>query len=450
MSSYKITTDVFTLPYEENKRVLYAPLLGFVCEVNNDMINFLAKLEKIDDQLLKPQEKNTLTYLIEKGVVNGQKTPEPAIISHKGLLPSKLTLFPTNQCNMRCLYCYALAGEFPAKTMDWEIATSAIDYFISFLKEQKRAIFSLEFHGGGEPLLAWTLVKKIILYAEKLCKQEGIALEVVAGTNGILNEKQLTWILNYFSSLNISFDGLPHVQDYHRPMVNRESSFIHVDKTLQYFDRHNFPYAIRATVSSYNENLLEETVYFILENYKTKLIWLEPVYGCGRNLKNENNLNPDFYKFANNFLKLESICREHGVQLEYSGAQFEKVTHTFCYVGTDNFAVTPDGYLTNCWEVTSKDHPLAELFIFGQILPGGKIKVDQKKIEFLRTMSVENFDYCRDCFAKWHCAGDCVVKLGHEKFHGSRGGARCETNRLLIANRIIQLMGKENYYQQEL
>ena len=74
MSSYKITTDVFTLPYEENKKVLYAPLLGFVCEVNNDMINFLANLENINEKSLKPQENKTLEYLIDKRVVNMERT----------------------------------------------------------------------------------------------------------------------------------------------------------------------------------------------------------------------------------------------------------------------------------------------------------------------------------------------------------------------------------------
>jgi len=443
-----MTTDVFTFKHE-GKNILYAPLLGFACEANDDLILFLADLATMDDRELNDQEKKILQYLMDKGIVDGESHPEKIQPSAKEPCPSKLTLFPTNQCNMRCRYCYASAGTMPPMTMDWETATSAIDYFTSFLKKKNRIRFPLEFHGGGEPLYAWSLVTGIIEYAEDECGKAGLELDVYAGTNGVLTEKQCHWIIEHFHSLNVSFEGLPHVQDFHRPMATGKGSFNQVDATLKRFDTHNFPYGIRCTVSSYNENILTETIHYITENYKTKLIWLEPLYLCERHNKQEEDLKPDFERFVENFKALEPICTRKGVFLKYSGATFEKITSTFCSVGTDDFAITPDGYLTNCWEVTYKDHPLADTFIIGRMRPEGRIEIDQKKLNHLRSLSVHALPFCRDCFAKYHCAGDCPTKLDHNHYQGDRGGPRCETNRRLIAHRISQLLVRTAFYEKE-
>lgn len=447
MPGYKITTDIFTLPYNDGKTVLYAPLVGLACVANEDLINFLAEIDSLEEDAVDSGQKGILEFFVNRGLVNGTPYEMSAHSRNGEFSPSKLALFPTNGCNLNCRYCYASAEHFTSQTMDWDVAVSAIEYFIDLMKTEKRNVFPLEFHGGGEPFFAWNLVQHIVSYAEERCQEEGFELELYSATNGVLSDDKLNWLVEHFTSINVSFDGLPHVQDYHRAAGTDKGSFQHVDRTLRFFDEHNFPYGIRCAVSTYNEDLLEETIDFVTQNYKTRLLFLEPVYVCGSCVPDEENLKPDLYKFIENFKRLESTCTERGLRLEYSGAQFEKLTPTFCYVGTDDFAVTPDGYLTNCWEVTSNDHPLAETFIFGRLLPGGKISVDRKKLDYLRSLSVNNLEYCRDCFAKWHCAGDCVTRLGHNQYDGPRGGERCETNRKIIAHRIIQMMEREDFYQ---
>lgn len=447
MSKNKVTTELFTIPYRDGNSVLYAPLLGFACIANADLFNFIANIENVNDQMITPEHKRLLDYLIEKQVVNGTQTLSLKVVHHAQPAPQKLALFPTNRCNLKCRYCYAAVDNLQAKTMDWDIAVSSIQYFSDLMKKENRKVFPLEFHGGGEPFCAWKLIQQIIAFAEERCVQEGFELKVYAATNGILDDRQLEWIRKHFTFLLVSFDVLPHVQNYHRATADESGSFEFVDRALRFFDQYHFPYGIRCTVSKYNENLLEETIDFICQNYKTKLLFLEPVSICGRCAEDTNQLKPDLYKFIENFKQLEPLCTAQGMRLEYSGAQFEKIAPTFCYVGTDNFSVTPDGYLTNCWEVTSQEHPLANTFIFGKMLPGAKIAVDQSKLNFLRSLSVDKLDYCQDCFARWHCAGDCVTRLGHNRYSGQRGGERCETNRQIIAHRIIQMLEREDYFQ---
>ena len=449
MSKFKITTDIFTIPYKSELSVLYAPLKGFACVANRDLVNFLSDLENIKNENINSDQKNILTFLIEKGVVNGSSSHKPSCKSSNELHPDKLTLFPTNKCNLACRYCYATTEHNNAKTMDWDIATNSIDYYIDYLKKEQKPLFQLELHGGGEPFFAWSLVQSIIHYAEERCLHEGLKFEAFSSTNGMLNKKQLGWVVQHFKSISVSFDGLPRVQNFQRPTPNNTGSFDNVDHTLKYFDEMNFPYGIRCSVSSFNEDLLDETVEFVTKNYKTNLLYLEPVYICGGCFSDITSLKPDIYKFATNYKRLEPICAQKGLKLEYSGAQFEKISPTFCYVGTDNFAVTPDGYLTNCWEVSSNNHPLADTFIFGRMKKGGQLEFDKEKREYLHSLSVKNLKYCQECFAKWHCAGDCVTRLGHHQFDGPRGGDRCKTNREIIAHRIIQMIERQNYYQPE-
>ena len=41
LSKYKITTDIFFIPNDDDKLILYAPLKGFVCVANDDMVPML-------------------------------------------------------------------------------------------------------------------------------------------------------------------------------------------------------------------------------------------------------------------------------------------------------------------------------------------------------------------------------------------------------------------------
>jgi uncharacterized protein len=447
MTKYEITTDLFTLPYKKDQCILYAPTKGFACVANEDLADFVMGVQNLDHGTVEESEERFLDLLVEKGVLNGKERTCPPMDRSQKIAPSKLTLFPTTGCTMRCRYCYASRNRDAVTTMDWEIATSAIDYHASVLKEEGRTTFSLELHGGGEPFHAWQLVQGIVRYASQLCVKEGLTLQVVAGTNGALDGKKQPWVIQNFTFLNVSFDGLPDVQDVHRPMANGSSSFDSVDGTIRFLDAHNFPYALRCTVSTINEHRLPETIDFITTRYKAKLLFLEPLFACGRFSVDPRISSPDMYTFTENFRALEEVARERGLRLEYSGAAFDRLARNFCDVGTDNFAVTSDGYLTNCWEVSSIDHPLAKTFIFGRMLTHGRIEVDWGKWRFLRSLSVDSVVYCSDCFAKWHCAGDCVAKLGHDDYQGARGSLRCQTNRELIRHRIIQMLERKDYYQ---
>jgi uncharacterized protein len=53
-------------------------------------------------------------------------------------------------------------------------------------------------------------------------------------------------------------------------------------------------------------------------------------------------------------------------------------------------------------------------------------------MEALHRLTVENMPQCRDCFCKYHCAGDCPAKLlSNEEPESHAGSERCRITRAL-------------------
>ena len=455
-NNYSVTSDLFAIPYKDSHQILYAPEVGFICSANQDLINLLAEVDMLDPQKINEDQKAVLSKLKNAGVLNGNKKtgsfPKPA----KEFCPTAVTLFPTNQCNLRCQYCYASAGDDPSVSLDWDIAVNAVELVIDNNINRNSKQMSLGFHGGGEPLLPWEFIKKIVQYSEKRCEEEGLSLRINSATNGVLNKGQLEWIVEHFSGLNISFDGLPEIQDTHRPLVNGRGSFAFVDETIRFLDEHNFPYGIRSTISTLNIDLMKECLEFIATNYKTKNVQFEPMFYCGRCKKNDD-MTPEYEKFYHNFTECISMVSSYdNLRLSYSGFRVNgHITNSFCGVCRDNFSITPDGYITSCYEVTKKEDPKSDTFFIGKINKNGQIELDEKRRLFLNSLTVDNLEYCKDCFAKWHCGGECVVKLGHDDYQGERGHDRCKLNRIFLKDFLVkqlniqEMKGGQNEQQAE-
>ncbi len=441
---YDITCDLFSLPYKEGLRILYAPRKGFLCSVNAPLIDLLAALPALDTDKMSAEQRAALAYLAERGVLNGEPEPPLGSSAPDRFSPATTTLFPTNQCNLRCRYCYASAGEHTPLFMEWRYAVAAIDRIIENAMEKGLPAVQLGFHGGGEPLLPWQFIRRIVTYAEERCEKAGLRLVVYAATNGLLSERQLEWITTHFQSLNISFDGLPDVQDVHRPLQNGRGSFEFVDRTLRFLDEQGFRYGVRSTISALNIDRMEESLDFIAQHYKVRQVHFEPLFFCGR-CRTRDDLNPDMKRFSENFRRCEERAADLAIRLAYSGCRIETLTNAFCGVSKDNFSVTPDGHITACYETTSEDDPKSETFFFGRITGEGRVEIDETRRRFLHSLKVENLSYCADCFAKWHCAGDCVAKLYHTDYAGPRGHDRCELNRELTAHRLIALLEGTRY-----
>lgn len=129
-----------------------------------------------------------------------------------------MTIIITEECNLHCIYCYEHCKT--ASKISFEQAKSIIDS--EFIDEIDRVTLSLF---GGEPLLEFSLVKKICEYVWNNnwpCKYR-----IIIDTNGTqLSDEIKKWINKNKMRLyiGISVDGSKHSHN-----INRNNSFDSID-----------------------------------------------------------------------------------------------------------------------------------------------------------------------------------------------------------------------------
>jgi len=152
------------------------------------------------------------------------------------LVLNRLTLNVSNDCNLRCRYCYADTGAYGASRglMKLETATRAIDAVYDHFD----GLNGIQFF-GGEPGLNVPVMKGVCAYLESLHKQEKIPRAPGYGmvTNGtVLNRKFFDVIKTYKIGATVSVDGPPEVHDRIRIYPSGRGSYAkaaRLIKTLQ-------------------------------------------------------------------------------------------------------------------------------------------------------------------------------------------------------------------------
>ncbi|MFK8905607.1 radical SAM protein [Streptomyces sp. YS-3] len=129
-----------------------------------------------------------------------------------------LMLNPTEQCNIRCTYCYyggAYADTRPHQTASpqADAVKAAIDLFVTGEEKLDSAPRAVYFF-GGEPLLAFDELKKAVLALEERKREVGAQLDnlvLQVNSNGmLLTPKIVDFLVEHDIYLNISIDGPNH------------------------------------------------------------------------------------------------------------------------------------------------------------------------------------------------------------------------------------------------
>ena len=116
-----------------------------------------------------------------------------------------LELTLTSRCNLSCEYCYRSRG--PEGSLEWATAKAALDLLLA--SERPAVVLSLL---GGEPLLEFELVDRILGYVESR-RRRTQAVTVKLTTNGLLLDEAVAELLaRHRVRTQISFDGLPALQ----------------------------------------------------------------------------------------------------------------------------------------------------------------------------------------------------------------------------------------------
>ncbi|HBT96143.1 MAG TPA: hypothetical protein DEB25_00085 [Desulfobulbaceae bacterium] len=424
--------ELHVIPYQD-KFIIYRPLRRLAFIANRAMARLCERLAAGDAPSVADDE--ALRFLQEVGFFAEEEKITSGLAASVVFQPTICVLMLTNTCNLRCVYCYAHGGDEGAtRQLPLALATTAIDRVCREAVARKQDHFRLAFHGNGEPTTAWRLLTDCVAHARRAKLPARINLT----TNGMWTEKQCSWILDNIDRVSLSFDGPPAVQNRQRPTRRGDASHSLVARNIKALDRRGMDYGIRVTITDNSIVSLPEIIGYICQETGVGTIQVEPAFGAGR-AKTDQTALARHMAFAEAFMAGYDIARKYRRHMYYSGARPWLLTDRFCDAFASALVVTPDGFITSCYEICDRQHELARDFIFGDIRTDGGMRVDKKIRQAFVARIEERQQGCRRCFCFHHCAGDCPAKTFsvHPRGH-LRQGARCELNRTLTRELIVR------------
>lgn len=137
----------------------------------------------------------------------------------------------TENCNLRCVYCFEKTTRAVTKTIDLGSAHKVVDMLFEQAKAQieetgnQNALVDITFF-GGEPCLALDECEDILEYACNKRDETGIKTTFLIITNAtIYNEKVEHFLQLWYDRcgsvmVQLSIDGIPEIQNANRPCAN--------------------------------------------------------------------------------------------------------------------------------------------------------------------------------------------------------------------------------------
>jgi len=311
----------------------------------------------------------------------------------------------TNQCNLRCTYCYVY--KTPDKMSEETAKKAVVKIFFSAKKHGfKKIIFKF---AGGEPILEFNKVLNVVKQAKELGKNNNIDLEFVVITNGVLLTDKVCQILRDNNiRVAVSLDGLEKYHDKTRIFTNGLGTFKYVEKGINLILKHKIPFNISITVTSKNiENIPELTSYLL----KKKVPFAFNFYRENPNVKEE--LEGDDKKLVKYLKKAYELIYENPPKHNFINGLLDRVSfkgpHLYtCGMGLNYLVIRHDGKLLNCQMTQNK--------IIGSIEDSDIIE-SMWIGNFIRPigLTVEGKTPCKDCQWKYICCGGCPLLTKDQK-----------------------------------
>lgn len=327
----------------------------------------------------------------------------------------QLTMITTNDCNLRCGYCFAESGESETvMVMTEEMAYAAVDHGVKASAGRRLAIAFF----GGEPSMTGDLIRNVVVYAkrQKLAEKSEGGVEFSITTNGVMSTNFLDFLVANNFRITLSSDGPSEIQDTQRPLKNGGPSSPVVEQTIRRLVAHGKEFKLRVTVPESSVGRMADVVEW-LHSLGGNQIHFEPISIAGRASEKGGCAvfkKPPVELFIENLQKAIIRGNELGVGIVNSAfMNIATPPPEFCEGNSDNrISISYTGDITTCVEVQEKCHPASTDFIIGgynqetrSILLTGNRQA--------RSCHGTKLEACRECFAVKICGGGCPVRNFH-------------------------------------
>lgn len=309
----------------------------------------------------------------------------------------------TDNCNFKCSYCIkdkcaSWQKNITKNILKWGIAKKRLDEFFEIILRNKTKSITIAF-GGGEPLLQFCLIKKIVNYTNlKIAKKIKINFDIT--TNGSLINKEVAefLFLNKFN-IGVSLDGFKSANDLTRKYTNNLGTFDDVLVGLKLLTEkiNKRKITISVVVSSKNIALIKNDFLKFIKEMGIKKVCIEPDI--------VHLINCEYKELIKKIVNLYRYGTKIGLEIKgHWKKAFKNILSKKPIAACLPFsgeAVTIDtfGKIKPC--IYSNDYILT-----------GKLKnIFSKKnyLNFLEKMWVGNIKECKDCILEGICLGGCYL-----------------------------------------
>ncbi len=226
---------VFT---ESGKYILLDRATGAIAEIEKPLFHFMQGLERgltyaeahqSCGEVFEDVEIGQLTSLLEDLQRHGffhytpvdhaqQESFIQGLMKHKS---RRLQLLMAQSCNLGCRYCYAWRNGSNQKgvLMEWDVAKQSVDFLVK--RSGNRRSVQVTFF-GGEPLLNYEMIKKVVAYCEEIgpkAKKE-FTYELITNAT-LLDEETVEFVAKHRFLMMISIDGWKEMHNYNRPSMKK-------------------------------------------------------------------------------------------------------------------------------------------------------------------------------------------------------------------------------------
>lgn len=334
-------------------------------------------------------------------------TSEPDKISRTVLhehLSCELIL--TTFCNMRCAYC--VARHLPDSTMSVETGRRAIDMFVDLA--QGASSLEVTFT-GGEPLIEFTTLKDLTVYAQQRATEVGASIFFVVKTNGtILNQTIIDFLNAKRIKLVVSIDGTLENHDEYRKDPAQNGTHYIVSRNLKVVLQNAIPCVASITVHPRLCKTALDSVRY-LHNLGVEQIDLGPAYGTVKWTKSEG------FAFSKSMNDVANYMREMaaaGKNLEVGPIYKESEhvgdmlsDHWGCGAASTNIAFVPDGRITGC-SALAMLIPRYPKLVLGDVWKGLEEHATKRLLQ-LAQAGIQKRPSCQRCEAAVNCKGGCLA-----------------------------------------
>jgi len=366
-----------------------------------------------------------------------QQPPAPPTFSIQGVSDRpvvSMDLILSQDCNMRCRYCFADTGAFHGirTLMTKEVADAAIDFLVRRSQGEKKLHIGFF---GGEPLLNLPILRYVVERGEGKAREALKDMSFAMSTNGtLLTEDLISYFHSKKISVQMSIDGDEETQNRNRPYIGNGPTYDDVVHNAQNLFRiTGKPITARVTVTSWNTTHVSANVEHLLSlGFHT--VHLETASGAKgkvfiKSRKHLEDLKEQFSIVADRFLRKIESREFYGVDniikvLRACNINDRKI-HP-CGAGRGYLCVGENGDLFPCHRFVGNSR-----YVMGNVLTDAYDPTWERTIT--RDIASINRPSCRSCWARYFCAGDCIA-IAEEYFSDITipDGLRCELQKHII------------------